>query len=327
MTTDYYAILGVERNASQANIVAAYRRMAMRWHPDRHQAHDAKAQAESKFKELQQAYSVLSDDRRRREYDASGGASRSTQGSDWWQHAAEAAARARRAREEAAAHQRAREEEERRQREEEARRRRAALPKGADIKKKISITLQEAVGGSTIRIVLPQMVPCTHCGGRGVGADNKSCRHCKGKGQEKGARAFSVRIPPGVGSGQKMVVRERGKPSRSGGLAGDVVLSVVVKATKGWSVKGLDLTAPLKVPFVTALLGGAVKVDLPTGRAIEVTVPPRTDSGKRLRVAGMGLRGRNDQVGDVELVVSVALPKSRRQLTAEQVRVLHELGE
>jgi molecular chaperone DnaJ len=123
-----------------------------------------------------------------------------------------------------------------------------------------------------------------------------------------------------------LTVRERGKQSEHGGLNGDLHITISIKPETGWKRKGIDLSATLKLPYSTALLGGKVDVPLPTGKTVQVQVPARTNTGKKIRLTGQGLfDAANDKRGDILLSVSIVLPASRRKLTPEMEALLRQI--
>jgi molecular chaperone DnaJ len=341
---NYYSILGVERTAGKEAIVSAYRRMAMKWHPDRH--HDAKTKidAERQFKEIQQAYSTLSDEVLKERYDSTAGAgyhhpgngrpgftedTDSPFGQSFWRETWR----------------------QKTEKPESERNWREHLPKGKDLKKKLSISIAEAMHGGRVAIEESNVELCGKCDGqgeldhrcsrcngsgyagfmtcftcRGAGSISKDCAACDGKGKIKKSRTFQVKTPSGTVDGSILVAAGKGKPSNAGGLAGDLILTIAIRAKDGWKCKGSDLHGTLKISFSTAMLGGRIDVVLPTGKTLQVAVPERTNSGKKIRLAGQGLYdARNKLSGDAILAVSIVLPSSKRKLTPEMERFLRSL--
>lgn len=313
----HYTTLGIERGASKEAITAAYRRLAMKWHPDRHLDHTAKSGAEVKFKQIQYAYAVLSDESARSRYDY---AARPSPEAHAWEDL--------------------------------ERRRRENLPRGQSIKYKQTISFLDAVNGCEIDLDFSRDCKCDDCRGRGWktwsecracygqghvrrnvcsackggGKDYDACWTCHGEGVVPDVRRGSVNLPPGLIHGSVVRVRGRGWESPHGGLPGDIEITIAIAAERGWKAKGADIHGPITIGFATALLGGYVDVRLPTGKTITVTVPERTSSGKRIRLSGSGLvHRRENQSGDVILTASITVPKSRRKLTPEQEALLREL--
>lgn len=324
MEADYYSLLGVERTAEPRVITAAYRRMAMKWHPDRHPLQADKLIAEQKFKAIQQAYATLSDEEKRERYDDEASDSfftetQSRQSTGEW--------------------------------EKEFHRHRSHLPKGAEIKKKVFVDIECAAGGGRIQFERLRrescsecdgkgayLVPCPSCNGKGVRGRHYcfdcygrqyvrcDCDVCEGTGHVERSVPLTIRIRPGVVDGSVLIVKEAGKASRYGGPAGDLVLTIAIKASAGWKVKRSDLHGKIKINFSTAMLGGTQDIALPTGRNIAVTVPARTNSGKKLRLPGLGLYdAQNKTTGDVILEAVIVLPTSKRKLTGDMEKLLRTL--
>lgn len=290
--TDFYSILGVDLTSNNEVIVSAYRRLAMKWHPDRHLDPIKKADAELQFKKIQRAYNTLSDARLRQAYDhtlrGARAARQSAPGEDFAEQFRRTAERQR---------------ERRRQEQEQAeRKRRENLPKGADVRKRASISIMDAINGGQVEI-----------------SDG-------GARSTKEARVTTIQTPAGVINGSVIRGRERGKPSPAGGLNGDFLITLSIRPEGGWKCLGADLHGPVKIGFSVAMLGGPVEVKLPTGKRLMVNVPPMTNAGKRIRLAGQGLHHAVKGVtGDVVLLVSIILPASKRRLTPEMEAVLRQI--
>lgn len=336
---DLYNVLGVNHTASQEDIRAAYRRMAMKWHPDRHDSAAAKAEAEANFKNLQQAYDTLGDPDKRARYDA---LAYSPFGSKFGQSQQNAWAAQAEAQQAWAAKQA-----------EAARRYQESMPRGADVKWTARISLEDALAGCTVEYTRKQRVMCDTCDGYGCierpcsacnGAGQKhagrygmcntcyghgtleyDCDDCAGKGKLSVPITSRIRIPKGVVDGSETIAKHLGKHSRFGGLAGDLHITVKLKPEKGFKFSGTKIDGVVKVPFTTAILGGSVVVELPTGKDVAVDIPPRTNSGKRIELAGEGLAARDGSKGDVVLIVSIVLPKSKRKLSPIEEQVLRGL--
>lgn len=317
-----YTVLGVERTASKEEIIKSYRRLAMKWHPDRHLDLAKKEEAEKKFKEIQKAVSTLTDDVARKSYDSSTSASNRS---------------STRAYSESSPHGRYETDMRRRQdkEEREARHRREAMPKGEDIRKKVVVSVEQAMHGGWIEIQEAFKKPCRSCGGNrvhyftcrtcrgsgrirarvcdgchGEGVNYEECKTCDGKGYLNKTQSIKVKTPSGCIDGTELIVKERGKESTSGGLSGDLIITLVVKAAKGWKCKGADLYGSIKISYSTAMLGGNVEVLLPTGKTVQVNIPPRTYTGKRIRLPGYGLFDSYANLrGDVILQTAIALPR------------------
>lgn len=340
---DHYQTLGIAPSATAEEIRLAYRRLAMRWHPDRNPG-NANA-AEERFKRVQIAFAVLKDPAARAAYDnertaprasAAGGARPSpSRARETWAQAAAAAAQR-------AAAQRATT---------------ATGKAGVDYVCETSIPLETAVlgGTATTRVRMEadclrcdakgvRMVPCGGCGGtghvkRGLFNAQATCERCAGRGQEPTPcdqcagtgkiridKSLRVQIKPGVVDGTVLRARGMGGPGLDGGPNGNLLCRVHVRKDRVFGVEGLDLTRELRIDFVLAILGGTVPV-LRFREHIPVEVPSMTRSGAVLRVAGMGLHDRaRERTGDLLLTVVVDLPTRMRPLSDEQLALLREMG-
>ena len=336
-TPDFYASLGVERAASKESIIAAFRRLAMKWHPDRHLHPADKVEAEKQFKLIKTAYETLSDDSKREHYDRESIVRPQTYHDFTRKHRQPP--------------QWGREYDDR-NREEAERQRRASARRGADVNKKVAVTMAEAYNGTRISFAETVTEQCGQCDGQrgdwvqcgrchgfskhsrrlvcpacqNSGKEWINCDPCKGLGVITRERKITVRTPAGLVDGSVLTVKERGKPSEHGGLSGDLHIAITVTPETGWKRKGIDLSGTLKLPYSIALLGGMMDVPLPTGRTVQVQVPARSNTGKKIRLAGQGLfDAANDKRGDVLLSVAIVLPTSRRKLTPEMETLLRQI--
>lgn len=316
---DYYAVLGVPREASADDIKKAFRKLARQYHPDL--AKDKKA-AEEKFKEINEAHEVLSDPEKRRKYDELG--------ADW--QAGEPGHPPPRAQGRAWSRGRGEPEPEfhfggtgfsdffeqffgggGRGRDFEdmfrqARRNGAGdeasdyAVAGSDIEGDILVTLDEALRGSMRSISLQRVDPRTG---------------------ERETETFTVRIPPGAREGARIRVPRKGSPGSGGGPAGDLVLRVRLAAHPDFDVQGADLYHPLELAPWEAVLGAQVVAPTLTGRA-KLRIPPGTQAGQQLRVRGQGLpKNREGERGDLYVVVGIQVPA---RLTDEERKQWEQLA-
>ena len=337
---DYYKALGVPKTATAAEIKKSYRELARKWHPD---ANKGSADAEERFKEITEAYNVLSDEKQRKEYDEArsmfgglrtpnrpgaggspfdlgdlfgngeglgdvlGGIFRNRQGG--------AASRARR---------------------------------GADVETETTLPFGDAIDGVTVTLRLTGEGPCPVCGGTGAKSGTvpkvcpdchgtgqqsrnlggfglsepcKTCRgrglvvedpcpSCSGSGRAMSSRTIQARIPAGVADGQLIRIPGRGAPGEHGGKAGDLRVRVHVNPHEVFGRTGDNLTVTVPVTITELALGAEIKVPTHRGPAVTVRIPPGTPSGQVFRVAGRGVRRKDGTLGALLATVEVSVPQN-----------------
>lgn len=320
---EYYKTLGVSKNASADDIKKAFRKLARKYHPD---VNPGDKKAEEKFKEINEAYEVLSDPDKRRKYDTLGpnwqeqfgfrpGARRasgfggSTPGfdsnfSDFFETLfgrSSAGAAGTRMREDP--------------------RRRA----GDNIEQPVEVTLQEAYTGGTRTYNIQATETCAFCRGLGEVA-GKTCANCNGQGQLARSKRIQVKIPPGVDNGSRIRVAGEGQPGTAGGPRGDLFLVISIKPDPLYERKGDDLSLDCDVDLVTAMLGGEARVPLPDGRKLVLTIPAETQNGRVFRLAGKGMprlrgEGSGNLFARVKVVLPVPLSEEERDLFEQLARI------
>ena len=353
---DFYDILGVPKNATDEDIKKAYRRLAGKHHPDRHQGDDAK-KAEEKFKEAKEAYEMLSDPQKRAAYDQHGHAgvdpnigARGGPGGEGFGGFAEAfgdifgdifggQGGGRRG---AGGGQQ--------------------VYRGSDLSYAMEITLEEAAFGKETQIRVPSWDSCDTCKGSGAkpgtsaktcptcnGAGNvhmrqgffsiqqtcpqckgsgkiipEPCVTCSGQGKIKKQKTLEVKIPAGINEGMRIRSAGNGEPGTNGGPAGDLYIEIRVKPHEIFERDGDDLHCTVPVGLTMAALGGEIEV--PTlGNKAEIELPEGTQHGKTFRLRGKGIKGlRSSYPGDLYCHVSVETPV---KLTEHQRKLLKELDE
>ena len=318
---DYYSILGVKRDASEKEIKQAYRRLARKHHPD---INPGDKSAEEKFKQINEAYEVLSDKEKRQKYDRFG---------DQWQYTDQFAQAQQQtpfrdfgqARGGPGFHF------------EESdigsifddlfgggfRRHRVRPRRGQDIKYPVETTLEEAYHGAKRTIALQTEEPCPTCRGTGQ-IRNVPCSTCHGSGAVSHVKRLEVNIPAGVKNGSRVRLAGKGQPGYAGGPNGDLYLVVSVKPHKLFERKGDDLYVEVEVPLTVAVLGGAVQVPTPKGK-LELKIPPETQNGKSFRLARQGMPHLgNSSRGDLLARVKVVLPT---KLSPEEEKLFKKLKE
>ena len=342
---DYYKVLDVARDASEADIKKAYRRLAMKLHPDRNP--DDK-NAEEQFKEAKEAYEVLTDAPKRAAYDQYGheGLEAQRGGGGAGMHPGDAFGDifgdvfgdifggARRGG-------------------------RSQVFRGADLRYELELDLHQAVFGASIEIEIPKLAECETCSGSGAakGSNPISCETCNGSGQVRVSQGFfqlqqtcprcrgsgkvvknpcdtclgqgrirrtkklSVKIPPGVDNGDRIRLGGEGEAGRNGGPAGDLYVEVHVRPHEIFEREGEHLSCEVPVSFVTATLGGTVIVPTLDGQ-VSLKIPAETQSGKVLRLRDKGVKPvRGGARGDLFCKVMVETPV---KLSAEQKDILRQ---
>ncbi|GIK86506.1 MAG: chaperone protein DnaJ [Betaproteobacteria bacterium] len=343
---DYYTVLGVSRDASEEDLKKAYRKLAMKHHPDRNP--DDKS-AEEKFKEAKEAYEVLADPRKRAAYDQFGHAGvdgmggRGGAGPEGFGGFADAfgdifgeifgqgrgAARG------------------------------SGMFRGADLRYNLDLTLEEAAFGTDAKIRIPTLEQCGTCHGSGArpGTHPKTCTTCGGRGEVRVSQGFfsiqqtcptchgggkvvsdpchacegagrvrkhktlSVKIPPGVDQDDRIRLAGEGEAGVNGGPAGDLYVVVQIKPHAVFQREGADLHCEMPISFATAALGGEIEIPTLDGQA-KIKIPAETQTGQVFRLRNKGIRPvRGSVTGDLYCHVAVETPV---KLTARQKELLRE---
>ncbi|MCU7923681.1 MAG: molecular chaperone DnaJ [Candidatus Thiodiazotropha sp. (ex Dulcina madagascariensis)] len=345
---DYYDVLGVNKNASEAEIKKAYRRLAMKYHPDRNTG-DAGEGAEKQFKEAKEAYEVLADAQKRAAYDQFGHAGvdpgmgggyggGSANFSDIFGDVFGDIFGGGRGGGGSRVH------------------------RGADLRYNLQLSLEDAVAGTTVKIRVPTLVKCDVCGGSGArkGSSPKTCDTCGGHGQVRMQQGFfsvqqtcprchgkgtmiddpcpschgqgrvqehktlSVKVPPGVDSGDRIRLAGEGEAGESGGPAGDLYVQVAVKPHEIFNREDNHLFCEVPISFVTAALGGELEVPTLNGKVM-LKIPAGTQTGRMFRMRGKGVKPvRGGPMGDLMCRVLVETPV---KLTPEQEELLRTFDE
>ncbi|HHF7345112.1 TPA: molecular chaperone DnaJ [Legionella feeleii] len=341
---DYYELLGVSRNAEESEIKKAYRKLAMKYHPDRNSNDKA---AEEKFKEIQKAYAVLSDQQKRAAYDRFGhaGVDPSMGGGhggfggfgdvfeDIFENIFSGGRSAGR---------------------------QSRAQRGADLQFNVQLTLEEAALGKQIEITVPRHIVCEVCTGSGAkkGTTPKTCETCNGVGQVRIQQGFfsiqqtcptchgegkivtdpctnchgqgrvreskklTVKIPAGVDNGDRVRLGGEGEAGIHGGPSGDLYVQINVKTHAIFERHESDLHCEVPISFVTAALGGSIEVPTLEGR-VTLKIPSETQTGKTFRLRGKGMKSvRGHATGDLLCSVVVETPVN---LSREQKELLTKL--
>ncbi|HET7737352.1 MAG TPA: J domain-containing protein [Tepidiformaceae bacterium] len=326
MATDFYKILGVDRTASDKEIRSAYRKLARKFHPD---VNPNDASAETRFKEVNNAFEVLSDPDKRKKYDKYGErweyadqieeAQRQQSAGNWFRNGPHGSSRAGAefdgadfgsifdsflGRERGA--------------------RRRGPRRGQDVESPVEVTLEEAFSGTSRTVQLDSSEPCKICNGTGS-IGSATCHTCQGAGEVHRLRRLEVKVPAGVRTGSRVRVASEGAAGTAGAPSGDLFLVVTVLPHPRFERKGDDLTADVDVPLVDAVLGGEVELATIDGRRIALRIPELTQSGRLIRVSGKGMprlgdtSRRGDLIARVRIQVPTALTPEERALY-EQLR-------
>jgi molecular chaperone DnaJ len=344
----YYEVLEVDRTAAEGELKSAFRKLAMKWHPDRNPGDKT---CEARFKEINEAYEVLKDPDKRAAYDRFGHAAFENRpaggpggfGPDFTSAFSDlfegifgmGGARARSGRE-----------------------------RGADLRYNMEIRLEEAYSGKTAQVRIPTSVTCEACSGSGAktGTRPKTCPTCAGQGRVRHAQGFftlertcpncqgrgqviespcpscsgsgrvirertlSVNIPPGVEDGTRIRLAGEGEAGVRGGPAGDLYIFLSIGAHPFFQREGADLHCRVPISMVTVALGGEFEVPAIDGTNTRVKVPEGTQSGRRFRIHSKGMPVlRSKQCGDMYVQVVVETPqkltKRQRELLAEFERL------
>jgi molecular chaperone DnaJ len=316
---DYYKILGVKRGASEQEIKQAYRKLARKLHPD---VNPGDKTAEARFKEVNEAYEVLSDKDKRAKYDMYG---------DQWQHADQFA----RASSQWGPFQQNFQTHEFRFEDSDLnslfgdifgmrgmggfRRKRAR--ESLDVETPVEITLEEAYHGTSRVITLESQAPCSTCQGTGR-IRNIACSICRGTGMVAALKRIEVQIPPGVTDGSRVRVAGKGRQDETG-TSGDLYLVISVRPHPVFERKGDDLYVEVAVPLTVAVLGGEVQVSTPKGN-LALKIPPETQNGTSFRLSGQGMPHLgNSTRGDLMAKVKVIIPTG---LTPDEKKLFEQLA-
>jgi molecular chaperone DnaJ len=363
MAKDYYQILGVARGTALAEIKRAYRKLARKYHPD---LNPGDKSAEAKFKEIQEAYSVLSDAKKRDQYDRFGfagnvppgagpggpGASPGFEGFDFSDYGSStfrdffdnlfggAGARA------AGGAEAGRQEQ------------------GEDLNYTMKVGFEDAIHGLQTRIRLSRLVACDRCGGRGnvSGSGQRACPTCGGSGRSQMQRGFmkfsgvcpacggsgkapgticpecrgegvaqrseliSVRIPAGVDTGSKVRIPARGNAGRNGGPPGDLYILIEVAPHGLFRREGADISVKIPITVPEATLGAKIEVPTLWGKTT-IRIPPGTKSGQKFRIRGQGAPVPGKAAkGDEFVEVAIVPPPFEDQRVRELMKELEKLS-
>jgi len=339
---DYYDVLNVSKNATKDEIKKSYRRLAMKFHPDRN-TNDA--DAEKKFKEAKEAYEVLSDNSKKETYDRFGhdglnqAGARGPGGAEGFSDifgdvfgdifgGGRSGGR-------------------------------NQVFRGADLRYELNLDLEKAISGDSIKINIPTQVACNGCSGSGAkeGSSPAKCGTCDGMGQVRMQQGFfsvqqtcpkcqgngtviqdpclkchglgriaktktlSVKVPPGVDNGDRIRLSGEGEAGKNGGPSGDLYVEIRVNPHKIFEREGSNISCEIPISILVAALGGEIKMPTLNG-SVSVKIPPGTQSGKIFRLKGKGVTtARDKRVGDLYAAISVETPVN---LSSKQKDILKD---
>ena len=335
---DYYKVLGVQRTSTQDEIKKAFRKLARKHHPD---VNPGDKKAEERFKEINEAYEVLSDPEKRQKYDTLGpnwqeqfgpgpgtgpfgrtttrtsrpGTSPfdfdpdPTHFSDFFETLfGRSGAGGRTSTRTSTPPPNT----------DQLRRR-----PGDNIEQPVEISLQEAYNGGSRKFVVQSPEVCGTCLGIGE-VNGKTCATCQGQGQTTRTKHLEVRIPPGVENGSRVRVAGEGQPGIGGGPRGDLFLVITIRPDPNFERKGDDLTTEVAVDLTTAMLGGEAPVTTPDAKRLLLTIPPETQNGQEFRLTGKGMPNLRTGVrGNLYARIRVLLPT---RLTPHEKELFAELA-
>lgn len=344
---DYYEILGVDREADEKAVKKAYRRLAMKFHPDRN---PDDPEAEDKFKEATEAYEVLADEEKRAAYDRfghagvdpqmggggggfSGGGFGDVFGDMFGDIFTGGSSRSGR----------------------------GGAQRGADLRYQLDLDLEDAVKGSSVKIKVPTLAECEPCNGsgsedgkvqtcstcngmgqvrmqqgffaiqqtcptcHGAGQSIRNpCKKCHGEGRVQNTKTLEVKIPAGVDTGDRIRLTGEGEAGRMGGPTGDLYVQVNVRPHPIFERDGANLYCEVPVSFVDATLGGELEVPTLEGR-VKLKIPAETQTGKLFRLRGKGVKPvRGGAQGDLLCRVVLETPVNLSEAQKDVLRKFHE---
>lgn len=348
---DYYEVLGVSRNANEDELKKAYRKLAMKYHPDRNAGDSS---TEEKFKEAKEAYETLADQRKRASYDqfghagvdanagfGGGGFNFNDVFGDIGDLFGDIFG---------------------------GRGGRQTQQRGADLRYNLELTLEQTIHGATVEVRIPTLAACEECHGSGARKGTKPvtcttcdgvgqvriqqgfftiqqacptchgegrmnvnpCSKCRGQGRVQQTKTLSVKIPPGVDNGDRIRLAGEGEAGGHGASAGDLYVQVVLKPHPIFTREGSHLYCEIPVSFTVAVLGGELEVPTLTGQ-VKLQIPAETQSGKVLRLRGKGIPAlRGGAAGDLFCRVMVETPinvtRKQKELLQEFEAILNESG-
>ena len=340
MTKNYYQILGVAEACTAQELKSAYRKLARKWHPD---VAGNSEDVVKKFKEINEAYEVLSDKVKRAEYDTvnrfynyssekketekknenftkpdfknsnkekTNSEPKSNFNFNWEDFVSKYKEYTQKY-----------EQTKTKETTEQKKAKYGNTKRGKDINTDVEITIAEAVNGTAKVINMLNTHICPVCNGRKF-INTSLCPHCKGKGEITDFKKFTIKIPAGIKDKSKIRLAGEGEPGINGGQNGDLYITVHIKSPLDYKTDGNNIIKTITLAPYEAVLGGKINVNTPDGN-ITVKISPNTQNGQKIRLSGCGLNV-NNKIGDMILVVEIQIPKN---LSSQEVELYKKLKE
>jgi len=318
---NYYSILGVTPDSTEAEIKSAYRSLARKYHPD------INPSGTTKFKDITEAYETLSDSKKRLQYDTINGFFKSKKEEEEKQYTSS---------------DKAKEEYTKTKTEEEPKKKgkkskisqnineifkdfgrskekKEASINGKDITEEITITIQEAIEGTNKIINILHSSTCPHCKGRKF-INGAECNTCNGTGEKNELKKINVKIPSGIKSGTKLRIANEGNKGKNGGKNGNLYVVINIQKNSHINCENNDLIYNIPITPYEAALGTNISIPTHDGN-ISLKIPPKTNSGQKFRIAGQGIK-KNGKTGDIIVVVNIEISSS---LSDDEIKLYEKL--
>ena len=323
---NYYEILGVTPDSEPAEIKSAYRRLARKFHPD------VNPDGAKRFKEISKAYDTLSDEKKRKQYDTLNGFFK-TEKTKTSSRQAESEYKQKTQQKSEKTHETRKKTDTKHadnkftdifgtifEASQKSKKTKAPEPvNGKDINTDVTITLSEALKGTTRTVNVVHTELCPRCHGRKF-INGSKCPVCSGSGEYSIHKRISVKIPANIKNGAKLRLKGEGAEGQFGGKNGDLYLYIQIKGNSNMSYDGADILYNVPITPYEAVLGGEIIIPTLDG-SVKLKLPERTSSGQKFRLAAQGLK-KNGKTGDMIITVSIEIPK---RLSDDEVKLYEKL--